>query len=54
VLCLLAGGLGNREIAARLVLSEATVARHVANILAKLDVSNRVAAVAHALRHGLV
>jgi len=34
-------GLSNREIAARLVISQATVARHIANIFAKLNISKR-------------
>jgi DNA-binding NarL/FixJ family response regulator len=45
VLSLVADGLSNREIAERLVLSEHTVHRHVANIYAKLGVSSRAAAV---------
>jgi DNA-binding CsgD family transcriptional regulator len=50
VLGLVADGLGDREIAARLVLSEHTVHRHVANIHAKLRCSSRAAAVASATR----
>ena len=50
VLGLVAEGLGDREIAARLVLSEHTVHRHVANIHAKLRCSSRAAAVASASR----
>jgi DNA-binding NarL/FixJ family response regulator len=53
VLALLAEGLTNREIAARLVVSEHTVHRHVTNILRKLDVPSRAAAAAHAARAGL-
>jgi DNA-binding NarL/FixJ family response regulator len=53
VLALLAEGLTNRQIAERLVLSEHTVHRHVANILRKLDVPSRAAAAAHAVRVGL-
>jgi LuxR family maltose regulon positive regulatory protein len=44
VLGLVAKGLKNRDIAERLVLSEHTVNRHVANILRKLGVSSRAAA----------
>jgi DNA-binding NarL/FixJ family response regulator len=46
VLDLLAEGLTNRQIAERLVLSEHTVHRHVANILRKLGAPSRAAAVA--------
>lgn len=52
VLALLAGGLSNPEIADRLVISEHTVHRHVANILRKLGLSSRTAAAALAGRHG--
>lgn len=54
VLDLVAHGLSNRRIAERLFLSERTVARHVGNILAKLDVPSRSAATALAFEHGLV
>jgi DNA-binding NarL/FixJ family response regulator len=54
VLRLVATGGTNREIAAALVISEHTVARHVQNILAKLDVPSRAAATAYAYEHGLV
>ncbi|HEU4449895.1 MAG TPA: response regulator transcription factor [Gaiellaceae bacterium] len=53
VLRLLADGLTNHEIAARLVLSEHTVHRHVTNILRKVGVRSRTAAVAQAARSGL-
>jgi ATP/maltotriose-dependent transcriptional regulator MalT len=53
VLRLLAAGKSNREIAAVLVISEHTVARHLQNIYAKLDVSSRSAATAFAFEHGL-
>jgi LuxR family transcriptional regulator, maltose regulon positive regulatory protein len=50
VLELIAEGLTNRAIAQRLMLSEHTVHRHVANLLNRLGVSTRAAAVAHAAR----
>ena len=54
VLRLVAEGLNNQVIAERLFLSEHTVHRHVANILNKLSVSSRAAAVAQAARHGVL
>jgi DNA-binding CsgD family transcriptional regulator len=54
VLGLIAQGKTNAEIAATLVLSEHTVHRHVANILAKLGCSRRAEAVAAALERGLL
>jgi DNA-binding NarL/FixJ family response regulator len=53
VLRLVAVGKTNRGIAADLVLSERTVARHVSNILTKLGVASRSAATAYAYEHGL-
>lgn len=52
VLAFIAAGKSNREIAEQLVIAEATVARHVHNILDKLDMSNRAEAAAWAARHG--
>jgi DNA-binding NarL/FixJ family response regulator len=54
VVRLVAAGHTNRVIAGRLCLSEKTVARHLANIYAKLDVPSRAAATAYAYDHGLV
>jgi DNA-binding CsgD family transcriptional regulator len=53
VIRLLAAGLTNRSIATELFLSEKTVARHLSNIFAKLDVSTRTAAAAYAFEHRL-
>jgi len=53
VLRLVAAGKTNRQIAASLVISEHTVARHVQNIFAKLDLSSRAAATAFAFEHEL-
>jgi len=54
VLRLMARGLGNQEIAEKLFVSEATVKTHVAHILDKLHVENRVQAVVAAYESGLV
>ncbi|MCT9081544.1 helix-turn-helix transcriptional regulator [Streptomyces fulvoviolaceus] len=54
VVRLLAQGRTNHAIAAELVLSEKTVARHVSNIFAKLDVGSRTAVAAYAFEHGLL
>jgi DNA-binding NarL/FixJ family response regulator len=54
VLALVAEGLTNHDIADRLVLSEHTVNRHVANILRKLGLPSRAAAASLAGRYGLV
>jgi DNA-binding NarL/FixJ family response regulator len=50
----LAAGKSNRQIAAELVVSEHTVARHVQNIFGKLRVSSRTAAAGYAFEHDLV
>lgn len=54
VLQLVAEGHTDREVANTLVLSPRTVNRHLSNILVKLNVSGRAAAVACAIRQGLV
>ena len=54
VLRLVAAGETNKTIAARLVISERTVDRHVSNILAKVGASSRTAATAYAYEHQLV
>jgi DNA-binding CsgD family transcriptional regulator len=54
VLALIVAGRSNREIAEALVLSERTVARHVANMYAKAGVHGRAEITSYALRHGLV
>jgi len=54
VLGLVADGHSNRSIAARLVISEATVARHVANLFAKLAVHSRAQAARVAAERGLL
>lgn len=54
VLALMVEGLNNTEIAERLVVSLSTVKYHISNILAKLSVDNRVAAVALAMQKKLV
>jgi ATP/maltotriose-dependent transcriptional regulator MalT len=54
VLRLVADGLTNQAIAEKLFVSDHTVHRHLANILNKLSVSSRAAAVAQAARRGLL
>ena len=54
MLRLVAAGKSNRAIAVDLFLSEKTVARHVSNILRKLDVPSRSAATAFAYENDLV
>ncbi len=53
VLILMVEGLNNNEIAGRIFLSVSTVKFHVSAILSKLGVTNRIEAVALAVRHGL-
>ena len=54
VLGMLAEGLANKNVAARLGISEHTVKTHVASILAKLDAYSRAEAVAIGVRRGLI
>ena len=54
VIRLLTQGLSNAEIAARLYLSEATVKSHIARILAKLSLRNRVQIAVFAYENGIV
>ena len=54
VLQLLSEGLGNKEIASRLNISEHTAKFHVASILGKLGATTRTEAVTLGIRHGLV
>ena len=54
VLQLAGDGLANKEIAARLGISEKTVKNHIANILSKLQVNDRTQAILYALRKGLI
>lgn len=52
ILALIAQGKTNREIAAVMFLSEKTVRNYVSNVLGKLQLHNRAAAAAWAVRHG--
>ena len=53
ILTLIAQGLENKEIAQKLVVSEATVRTHVSNTLGKLHLASRTQAALYALREGL-
>lgn len=54
VLRLVAAGLGNKEIASRLEISEHTVKFHVASVMGKLGAASRTEAVTLGIRHGLI
>ena len=54
VLQLVAAGLGNKEVAARLQISEHTVKFHVASLMGKLGAGSRTEAVTLGIRHGLI
>jgi DNA-binding NarL/FixJ family response regulator len=54
VLTLVADGLSNEDIAQRLFVSQATIKSHLVHIFAKLDADSRTAAVATAVRRGLI
>jgi HD-GYP domain-containing protein (c-di-GMP phosphodiesterase class II)/DNA-binding CsgD family transcriptional regulator len=54
VLCLVAAGLSNREIAQRLVISRRTAEHHVQDVYLKIGTSSRAAAALYAMEHGLL
>lgn len=54
VLQLMANGMGTRDIASKLTITEHTVKKHTQNILEKFHLHSRVDAVVHALREGIV
>jgi DNA-binding NarL/FixJ family response regulator len=54
VLGMIAEGLGNKEIASKLGISDHTVKFHISSILVKLGASNRAEAVTLGIRHGLI
>lgn len=54
VLAMLADGLGNKEIARQLDISDNTVKSHLSSIFGKLGAANRTEAVMLAMRHGLI
>ena len=54
VLRMIADGLGNKEIASKLSISDHTVKFHISSIFAKLGASNRAEAATLGIRHGLI
>jgi two-component system, NarL family, response regulator YdfI len=54
ILRMIAEGLGNKEIASKLSISDHTVKFHISSIFAKLSASNRAEAVTLGIRHGLI
>ncbi|MNS58906.1 Transcriptional regulatory protein DegU [compost metagenome] len=54
IVCLLAEGLDNRQIADRLILSEKTVKNHLSRIYEKLKVANRTQAVVECKMYGFI
>ncbi|MDQ1383988.1 MAG: hypothetical protein QOG65_1367, partial [Actinomycetota bacterium] len=54
VLRLVAAGMTNKQVAAKLFLSEKTIARHLSNIFTKIEVASRSAATAFAFEHHIV
>ena len=54
ILGLLAEGLGNKEMARRLLVSEATVKSHLTHVYAKLGVDSRAGAVAKAIEQRII
>jgi DNA-binding NarL/FixJ family response regulator len=54
ILRLIGGGLANKQIAAKLQLSEKTVKNYVSRILSKLNVSARTQAAVYAIKAGFI
>lgn len=54
VLVLVVKGLNNPEIAKELCISKSTAKSHVSSIIRKFKVTNRVAAVSYAIKHGFL